>query len=301
MISVPRRRGNPSPLTVPALWRATLLTAALVAAVPVEAHEYWLAPSTYQAGPGDSVRVSAFVGTGFRGELKTYQPSRAVRLAMRGPSDVDLRAAGNDGDPAFGRVTAPDEGGLMIGYESNFFPIGFSAVEFDHYLALEGLDGPLAERKSKPSLDPVRERYARCSKTWVAGSNPDARRVFGSLGLTFEIVPLSDPSRPGPLQLRLMYRNSPLSGALVRAWRRPLAKGLVPENAATRDSVGAATEARSGPGGIVVLNLEGEGEWLVNAVHMVRCPQPRAADWESHWASLTFARTTPTSSERSSP
>ncbi len=292
------RRTPPNPARI-------ALFAVLAGAIPfpaqVHAHEYWLAPSTYHAAPGDSVYVSAFVGTGFRGELKTFQPSRTVRLAVRGPADLDLRSAGVDNAPVFARLTAPDDGGMMIVYESTFYPIGFAADEFDRYLALEGLDGPMAERARKPSLDPVRERYARCSKTWVAGAKPDARRVFGSLGLTFEMVPLSDPSRPGPLQLRLLYRNSPLTGALVRAWRRPLASGTTPVNAAGRDSVAMTVEARSGSGGIVVLNLEGEGEWLVSSVHMVRCPQPRAADWDSHWASLTFARIAPTTSDRSSP
>jgi Domain of unknown function (DUF4198) len=301
MSNVIRRRGFCIRRPMPNLCRVALIAATLLGTVPARAHEYWIAPSTYAVTPGDSVRVSAFVGTGFRGELKTYQQNRTMRLAVRGHIEQDLRPFGVDGSPVFTRFAAPDDGGFMIGYESSFYPIGFAADEFDRYLALEGLDGPLAERKAKPSLDAVRERYARCSKTWVAGAKPDARRVFGSLGLTYELVPLTDPARPGPLQLRLLYKNSPLTGGLVRAWRRPLANGTTPLNPVERDSVGVAVEARSGPGGIVVLNLEGEGEWLVSSVHMVRCPQPRAADWESHWASLTFARIQPTTSDRSAP
>ena len=301
MSNVIRRRGFRVFRPMPSLCRVASIATLLLATVPARAHEYWIAPSTYAAAPGDSVRVSAFVGTGFRGEQKTYQQSRTMRLTVRGHIEQDLRPFGVEDSPVFTRFAAPDEGGYMIGYESSFFPIGFAADEFDQYLALEGLEGPLAERKAKPSLEPVRERYARCSKIWLAGAKPDARRVFGSLGLTYELVPLSDPSRSGPLQLRLVYKNSPLTGALVRAWRRPLAKGTTPANPVERDSVAVAVEARSGPGGIVVLNLEGEGEWLVSSVHMVRCAQPRAADWESHWASLTFARLQPTTSDRSSP
>jgi hypothetical protein len=31
------------------------------------------------------------------------------------------------------------------------------------------------------------------------------------------------------------------------------------------------------------------GEWLIGVVHMVPCREREAADWESYWASLTFA------------
>jgi hypothetical protein len=41
------------------------------------------------------------------------------------------------------------------------------------------------------------------------------------------------------------------------------------------------------------LQMRNDGEWLVGVVHMVSCPAPAQADWQSYWASLTFARPHP--------
>jgi hypothetical protein len=100
---------------------------------------------------------------------------------------------------------------------------------------------------------------------------------------------------PGTLHLRLLYRNSPLAGAPVRAWRRP------PAGAPAAEAAGPVVETRSGPGGIVTLDLEGAGDWLVSAIQTIRCPQPRAADWETHRTTLTFSRPEADAAGRGSP
>jgi hypothetical protein len=47
--------------------------------------------------------------------------------------------------------------------------------------------------------------------------------------------------------------------------------------------------ARTDAQGRVRLPLGGSGVWLVKAVHMIAAPAGSGADWESFWASLTFA------------
>ena len=265
------------------------LLAGVASAVPASAHEYWLAPSAYRAHAGDTVRVAAWVGTGFRGELKPYAPTRAVSLVARQAVSEDLRPTSVNGDDVFGRFVLRDAGGAVVAYESNFVPIELDAIAFDQYLELEGLDGPLAYRERLgPREGPGRERYARCPKTWIAGSDP--KRLMAPIGLTIELVPLADPTRPGPVSLLLLYRGKPLAGALVRAWRQPLAKDGAPFDGATRDSVGPAAQERTDKDGVATFALDQAGEWMVSAVHMVPCPDHSAADWQSMWASLTFAR-----------
>src|SRR5213593_1520086 len=67
------------------------------------AHEFWLAPSKYSAGAGDTVEVAAFVGTGFRGERKPYATPRVVQFTLRGTKTLDLRGAALNGDLSFAR------------------------------------------------------------------------------------------------------------------------------------------------------------------------------------------------------
>jgi hypothetical protein len=261
-------------------------------AAPAHGHEFWLAPSTYRPRAGDPVQVRAFVGTGFRGELRPFTPRRTLRFSWRGAEELDLRAAGVNGEPVWADRTwgaAGDSGGVIISYESDFVPIELPAAEFDRYLALEGLDEVLAIRRRLGALaGPGRERYRRVCKTWLAGDDP--ARAGAPVGLPLEIVPLADPARPGPLRVRVLAGRRPLAGALVRAWRQDLERGAVPAFAATRDSVGPAAEGRTDAAGEVTLALRGDGEWLLSCVHMAGSADLDEADWESTWASFTFAR-----------
>jgi uncharacterized GH25 family protein len=267
-----------------------LVTAALVAApLPALAHEFWLAPSSYRAAAGQTVEIAAFVGTGFRGERKPYAAPRAMVFMMRGPREHDLRRVGVNGDLTMAHFVTADAGGVLVAYQSSFATIELPAAEFDAYLKLEGLDGPLAARaRQGAKAGPGRERYARCPKTWIAGDEPG--RATKPVDLPLEIVPLADPSAALPLSVEVRLRGRPLKGALVRAWRQPLTQGWQPKDATSRDSVGVAFETRTDGKGVAVLRGLGPGEWLVSSVHMTPCPERAVADWESLWASLTFAR-----------
>lgn len=271
----------------------TILLAAVgaVALLPARAftHEFWLSPSSYHGARGDTLQISASVGTGFRGERVPYPSTRTRSFTLRGARVIDLRPATMNGELAYARFVAADAGGFIVAYESGFTPLTSSVADFDRYLALEGLDRPGAARaKQGAKAGPGRERYARCAKTWIAGSDP--ARALRAAGLQLEIVPLSDPAAWGPLRLRVLYRGRPLAGALVRAWNTPLQRGVIPHDAASRDSVGTSAQVRTDGGGVATITLGAPGEWLLSAVHMVPSPARADADWESYWASLTFAR-----------
>ena len=254
-----------------------------------QAHEFWLAPSVYDAHAGDTVRVLAFSGAGFRGESRRFARGRVVRLVASGVEPADLAGAGVDGDSVFASIALRDARGSLIAYESNAATIELPGPEFDAYLEQAGLDVPRALRRAEGARSDVqRERYARCAKTWVSGSA--SRRATAVTGLTLELVPLRDPSREGRLLLRVLFRGRPLPGGLVRAWRQPLGPGPILRGRALRDPVGALAEARSDEEGIVRLDAPEAGEWLVSCVHMVRSENPAESDWQSWWASLTFAR-----------
>ena len=264
-------------------------------AVPAGAHEYWLAPSRYRAAAGDPIALGAFVGTGFRGEARPFATARAVRFLARGPAVVDLARGASNGALAWGRPAAGDDAGTLVAYVSNFATIELPAGEFEEYLALEGLESVIRARQAAGAEGrPGRERYRRACKAWIAGrddAKEAARRATTGLGLPLEIVPQVVPGSRDHLPLEVRFDGKPLAGALVRAWRQPLARGasLAPMPAAARDSVGPAVETRTDAQGRVTLELAGPGEWLVSTVHMVRSQDEDAADWESTWSSLTFA------------
>ena len=171
-------------------WIAALLGfGALLGPRAADAHEFWLAPSRYAAGAGDTVAFGVLVGTGFRGELKPWAAPRAVRFTMLAQRARDLRPVTLNGDVVWARVVMPDPG-----------------------------------------------------------------------------------------------------GALVRGWTRPLTPAGYPVAAAARDSLGPALSTRTGADGVASLDLTRAGEWMLSCVHMVPSEDTKEADWQSLWASLTFAR-----------
>lgn len=266
---------------------SALVLAAALAPTSVAAHEYWLAPSRDAAVAGDSIMLRACSGMGFRGEPRPWSRARGLRLEARGAAVLDLKPLAHEGDETWARFVAGDAGGTSIAYQGDFAFIELPAAEFEDYLRLEGLDGPLASRAAAGRSDqPGRERYARCCRAWVAGTDP--ARVTSPAGLTLEIVPEADPARVARTPFRVLLRGEPLAHQLVRGWRRPLdARGL-PLPVATRDSVPPVFEARTDGHGRIVLPTA-PGEWLVSTVYMEPAGDGASVDWQSWWASFTFA------------
>ena len=261
----------------------------LLAPLTARAHEYWLAPLSYQAGAGDTVVVRAYVGTGFKGEGKPLAARRVVRLEARTTRRVDIRSLSLNGADDYARLVLPDAGGASVAFQSDFARIEMPAADFEAYLKLEGLEEPLRERvRTKTSNAPGRERYARCCRTWLHGT--DVARGIEPVGLTLEVVPTADPTVLKRASFRVLLRGQPLGGALVRAWNRPLDAGGRPFAVATRDSLGPLYEGRTRADGTVTIPVERQGEWMVSCVHMEPSDVRSEADWQSLWANFTFAR-----------
>ena len=72
---------------------ALLLVAGAFVSANARAHEFWLSPSRYRAMAGDTIEVSAHIGTGFRGDLKPYAASRVVRFSLRHARSIDAYRA----------------------------------------------------------------------------------------------------------------------------------------------------------------------------------------------------------------
>ena len=263
-----------------------LLVALLTLPHTSAAHEFWIAPSRYDAVQGSTIDLGAVAGTGFRGEKKPWSPDHSVRFTLRAAKAIDLARAATPGEMTWTRFAPTDAGGALVAFQSDFLPIQLPAAAFDDYLRAEGLDGPLAARKG--SAIPGRERYRRCAKAWLAGS--DAARSTVVVGLPLELVPETAPGLASSLRLHVLWNGRPLAGALVKACCTALDPSGAPRTVFQRDSVNVAWQGRSDAAGAVTVPVRDAGEWLVSVVRMEPCHEREIADWESTWASLTFAR-----------
>lgn len=266
-----------------------LLAALLVPCATCAAHEWWLEPARFALAAPETVVIGASAGMGFRGERKVYAAGRALRLVtVDGEGARDHAPDGVPGTTVYATLPAATfrDGAALVSLETGWSSIELPPSEFAGYVAEEGLESTPGVAEALAGAAPIRERYARCGRTWLR-PGAGARRPSG---LTLELVPEAERPAPGrPLPVRVLLRGQPLAGALLKAWRRDLGADGVPHPADTRDSVAVAWRGRTDRAGRARVPLDRPGEWLLSVVHLEPCEVPALAEFQSHWASLTLA------------
>jgi uncharacterized GH25 family protein len=242
------------------------------------AHNFWIEPSTLTPAPGQRLAVRLRVGVELKGDPVPRDPALMKRFLAAGPSgDSPVPGVPNTEPAGFEAFAVP--GLYTIVYDSGRSPLELDAAKLEEYLKDEGLEriSALRARQGKSAAG-TREVFSRCAKALLnvgnGGSGPGFDRIFNQ---RLELVAEKNPyalAGGGELPVRLLYEGKPLAGALVMALQRD-----------RPDKVTARTDAK----GRVTLKLDRPGFWLIKAVHMIPAPPDAGADWESFWASLTFA------------
>jgi uncharacterized GH25 family protein len=255
-------------------------------AFPAFAHDYWVVPAELIV-PGDrDVAISLFVGDDFVAEEeKRFERSRFLRLShLHARTTEDLMDLAVDGALPMLRLPLRGSGGHLLLVDRNVSHVELEPQKFEEYLRHEGLMGVLDQRaRLGESGRPGRERYSRYLKALVqVGSARD--ETFGvTARQTLELVPESNPVFVDPgdaLTVRVLFQDKPLSNARVEAFSR--------NGADVRGAI-----YTTDPTGRVRILMDRRGVWLIRMVHMVRCEDCSDANWESFWASYTFASTDP--------
>ncbi len=257
----------------------------LVLAAPALGHDYWLVPDTFAPKNGANVSVRMYVGEAFKPEQEvaySAKKSAALQLVTAKKTFTDFPLVKDGTKPAFAfKQDAPNTAVLRV--DRDWSSITLKADKFTAYLKEEGLEGIITARAAAGEADADgKERYRRCLKTIVhAGGEPDDTPTK-SVGQVFEIIPATNPYAlkvGDELPITVRFEDKPLARLKVTAWHRDgdrLTSAFV-----TTDKDGRAA-----------FKLTKSGPWVVRAVHMRRAaeknPNP-PAEWESFWASVTFA------------
>ena len=272
-----------------------IITAALVALTTAAlAHEFWLEAPRFRLQPGQTVNVHTFVGENFHGEPWTTKAAKIQRLVRYGPTPADSTNLTpqnfTETDTFRTGFTFAQPGTHVVLLRSTNSFIELPAEKFTAYLREEGLDYALKLRQENDQMAlPGRETYRRCAKTLVqvgeaAASAPATdsacRHVYG---LPLELVPEQNPYRMAAdkaLTVRVLRAGRPAFGAAVQVWQRQ--PGGLPTTHYT---------TRANQNGRILLRLSGPGPYLLATVDMSAAPANLRdrADWQSTWASLTFA------------
>lgn len=249
----------------------------LLSVPALQAHDFWIEPSTFTPAAGQRVTFRLRVGQELRGDPLPRDPNLLERFVSVGPAG-EMPVLGRAYTEPAGVMAFQSPGLNVIVYDSGRSPLALEAAKFEKYLKLEGLEKISALRASRgQSAAPGKEVFSRCAKSLLAVGGGAGAGYDQVLGQRLELVPEANPyslAGGGELPVRLLYQGKPLAGALVVALQK--------------DRPEARVSARSDAKGRVRLKLDRPGFWLVKAVHMVPAPREVDADWESFWASLTF-------------
>jgi uncharacterized GH25 family protein len=263
-------------LLVVSLLTAVLLTAVLLTAY---AHEYILVASAYRLNRGDTLEVHLFVADGFNVELERNLQkgiTKKFELITRTQREDLLTQTAEGTLPVLGKKV-DFEGLGLVAMERDYARITLENKKFLAYLKEDHIENIDISKTARPQQ---RERYARYLKCLVQSGKvmPDTLHK-ARIGHRFEMVLLQNPyalAVGSTLRAQVFFDNKPLAGKVITIRNRTGGQ------AATRQL--ARTDTR----GICRFILNRKGDWFLHATHMIACPQPAEADWESHWVSYSF-------------
>jgi uncharacterized GH25 family protein len=239
-------------------------------------HNFWL---TVGGRKTESLRIELHTGHHFPAGESAIAPDRIADfrlISARGETTVrDPRV---EGTALVAEIKSNGAGAQLAVLALHPRSITLGAEKFAGYLREE--DAMAFAGSIETLRRPQREIYSKYAKailtTGNAGDDAVACRVAGQ---KMEIVPEHNPAclrRGQSLPIRVFFDGEPAAGVRVSSGCDKLQNG------------GYASHARTGADGRAEIDLPVSGHWFVRSHSIRRHPDPRIAEWESFWPSLTF-------------
>lgn len=257
--------------------------AALIAATPLAAHDFWIQPQRFQAQPGAAFPATFQVGhAAFRQRWDLGAKHIILLNDITTGDRRDIRSDLTGGGTADLVTTFTTPGVHALAMQSTYALSDLPAIRFNDYARAEGLALVLAARqRAGTSGKPGRERYSRRGKALVqVGAQTLANQALATraVGLKLEVVPERNPyalDASRVLPVRIMYKGRRLPGATVKLTSlefdaKPLAVAVTDRNGRARFRVPPV------------------GEWLVNVIWSEPVRGDPNADFDTTFSSLTF-------------
>ena len=266
--------------------RRTVVAALLLLATAgtLSAHDMFLKPDRFFVEPGARLVVRVLNGTFSKSENAVTR-DRVRDVSIAGPGGrvrLDSAAWSDRGDTSVLTVRTGESGTYVIGASTRPRDFQLEAKAFNAYLASDGVPDVLAARRRDHELDrPARERYSKHVKALIQVGARRGDDFATALGYPAELVPLDNPYALGPggtLRVRALVDGAPAANQLVIAGGRTPSGGRIAQRSTRTDSAGVAR-----------FRLGSRGAWYVKFIHMERVAGDASIDYESKWATLTFA------------
>lgn len=260
--------------------RVAIVSALLfvMTAAALAAHDLFLKLDSYFVAPNAVLAVRVLNGTFTESEgAVTRDRLRDIAVVTpTGVARIDTTAWQADGDTSLLTVTTGASGTYVIGASLRPRELRLEAKEFNAYLAHDGIPDVLAARRKAKELNrPARERYSKHVKALVQVGEQRSDSYQTALGYPAELIPLDNPYslRPGDrFRVRAVVDGEPVVNQLV------VAGGPI-----------APRQVRTDSAGVARMRVGSPGAWYVKFIHMRAAAGDPSIDYESKWATLTFA------------
>ena len=266
--------------------RAVSLAAIMImlAAGSLSAHDFFFRLDDYFVKPESTIKVRALNGT-FSSSENSITRDRLRDLSVvsaAGREHPDTLSWSSAGDTSVLTVRVGAPGTYVIGASLRPRQIELKAKEFNQYLADDGIPDVLAQRRKNNELErDAAERYSKHIKAIVQAGAARTGDFSAVLGYPAEIIPLDNPYslRAGStIRVRAMVDGRAVPNQLVVAGGRNSRGGRLVEQKVRTDASGVAR-----------VRLSNAGQWYVKFIRMLPYSGPEKLDYESKWATLTFA------------
>jgi len=271
-------------------FKVTLLISLLLVSIATKAHEYWLDPVDSSVSLGSSAIIDLRNGEDYAGSAFPFDSSQFESITINS-KDSSSEYQGRLGDYPAIHPELNDNGLHSINVTTTPKQLTYETwQQFNTFLDYHGLDS-IKEQHAKRGLPTIgiREQYYRSAKTLIQVSNageitlaatPDIdsenNQVFSATDSVFELLMMNNPySKAETVSVKLLYEATPLRNRQVELFWK--GSSLLRFTATTNNE------------GIATFKLLGNGDYLINAVHVVE-PTVDDVHWFSYWASVTFER-----------
>jgi hypothetical protein len=257
----------------------------LITAGTLAAHDLFLRAESYFLSPNGTVRLHVLNGTFSKSE-NAVTKDRLRDLSIVNPSGtttpLDVAGWAETGDTSIVTVPVGESGTYLIGASLKPREIALEAKDFNTYLATDGIPDVLAARRREGELDrPARERYSKHVKALVQVGSTRTAGYGAELGYPAELVPLNNPyslKAGSMLRVRAVVEGAPVANQVVIAGGRTSGGGRI-----------AQRSVRTNSDGVANIRIASRGVWYVKFINMQRAAADTTIDYESKWATLTFA------------
>jgi hypothetical protein len=256
----------------------------LVTAGTLAAHDLFLRANSYFVPPNGAVRLLVLNGTFSKSENAVARDRlRDLSIATSAATTpLDKAVWVDKGDTSVVTAHVGESGTYAFGASLHPRQINLTAKDFNAYLASDGIPDVLAARRKSGSLNlPARERYSKHVKALIQVGDKRTSGYNADFGYPAELIPLDNPYdlKPGDtLRVRALVEGNPTPNQLVMAGGRTATGGRI-----------APQSVRTDVDGIARIRVRSRGIWYVKFIHMEPAARDTTIDYESKWASLTFA------------